>query len=423
MRMTVPAIAALALASLQACNGPWNMEPEDPPPSSLRVSAMPLAGRTFDTIWVERIQPIDLARRGLEFVKPGSWLRIVQEDGSRRDTIVFRPASGTPRAWTTDSKVVAAYGAKLFLQGRIVWNSAPDFPAGDRTAESEISASATLPARYALRKEALAPLDALFATLSSGGDPGSASELLAALLREDSARVRRHSVGLATCDSFRQGRMVFRRIRSGDTLWAVQDDRVVEGTRGSEIKRSLRPILVAQDVDRGHWGGLVSSVGFEPGRAFVLGPIQRVEFEIRGDWNVGYDDSVRMFQPGNSVMLSVDAPDQPGMSGYPDTMSLPLMVLAHTGRNMVRTMAVERSYVAYHQAMMENESGAWNYSSIHGANGYFVGAAADSFEIHLRAVRDTFAMDALRRTWCKEIADLAPHERAQWTYGVDCAAR
>lgn len=421
MRTLSCATLVAAMAFLQSCNGPWNMEPEDPPPPLLRISAMPVAGKPYDTIWVERIQPIDLARRGVEFVKPGSWMRIVQTDGNRQDTIVYRQSPGTPRAWIADSSRVVPWGASLSLEAHIVWNSADDFPAGDRTTESDIAANTVLPRRYELRKDALAPLDVFFRSLSAGDDPGSASALLDLLKEEDAARVRELFVTEATCDSFRQGKFVLRPFKSGDSLWAILDDRIVEGAFGDPVKRSLRPVLVAQVVDRERWGGLVSSIGFDPSRARILGPIQRVDFQIRGDWKVSREDSANLFQPGNSRMLSVDEPDQPGMRGYPDTMSLPVMVLGHTGRNMVRTMAVERSYLNYHGTMMDNESGAWSYSAIRGASGFFSGAAADSFEIQVRAVRDTFAMGALRRAWCAELASVPSEKRAPWTVGVDCS--
>lgn len=414
------AAAFVGMVSLQSCNGPWNMEPEAPDPLRLRIWAMPVAGRTYDTIWVERIQPIDLQRRGVEFIKPGSWLRIVQNDGNRQDTIVYRQSAATPRAWITDSRVVGAWGATLSLQAHIVWNSANDFPSGDQTTESEISAQTVLPRRYELRKDALVPLDALFRTLSVSGDPASASALLAQLGEESPEKVRRYSVTEATCDSFLQGRFVVRPFRSGDTAWSILDDRIVQGSTGAPVKRSLRSILVTQVVDRERWGGLVSAVGFEPSRARILSPIQRVEFQIRGDWTVGHDDSVGLFQPGNSRMLSVDEPDQPGMQGYPDTMSLPMMVLGYTGANVVRTLAVERSYLSYHNTMMENSSGAWSYSTIQGATGFFSGAAADSFVVHIKAARDTFAVASLRKTWCGELAATSPEERAPWTANVDC---
>ncbi|QQS05955.1 MAG: hypothetical protein IPK50_03470 [Fibrobacterota bacterium] len=409
-----------SIASLQSCNGPWNMEPESPEPLQLRISAMPIAGRRYDTIWVERIQPIDLTRRGVEFVKPGSWLRIVQLDGNRLDTVVYRKSEDTPRAWITDSRVVAPFGATLKLEAHIAWNSAGDFPAGDETTHSDISAQTVLPRRYELRKVALAPLDMLFRSLSVSGNPGSASALLALLDAESRENVRRYSVTEATCDSFLQGRFVLRPFRSGDTAWAILDDRIVEGARGVPVKRALRPILVSQSLDRERWGGLVSVVGYDPSRARILGPIQRVGFEIRGDWTVGHEDSVGMFQPGDSRMLSVDEPDQPGMAGYPDTMSLPAMVLGYTGRNVVRTLAVERSYITNHNTMMENSSGAWSFSALHGASGFFAGAAADSFEIHLQAAADTFSVASLRKVWCGELAKTSPEKRAPWTAGVDC---
>lgn len=423
MRISIIATLVAAMVSLQSCNGPWNLEPEDPPPPTLRVSAMPVAGRTHDTIWVERIQPIDLARRGADFVKPGSWMRVVQTDGIRHDTVVYHQSPGTPRAWITDSRAVVPYGGELSLEAHIVWNSADDFPAGDRTATSDLSGRTVLPRRYELRKEALAPLDVFFRSLSAGEDPGSASALLSLLTAENASRVRELSVTESTCDSFRQGRFVLRPFRSGDSLWAILDDRIVEGDMGSQVKRSLRPILVAQTVDRERWGGVASSIGFDPTRARILGPIQRVDFQIRGDWAVNHEDSAKMFQPGNSRMLSVDEPDQPGMRNYPDTMSLPVMLLSLTGTNVVRTLAVERSYLSYHSAMMDNESGAWSYSAIQGASGFFSGAAADSFVVHVRAARDTFAMDALRRAWCVEFASTSPEKRAPWTAGVDCSGR
>jgi hypothetical protein len=136
---------------------------------------------------------------------------------------------------------------------------------------------------------------------------------------------------------------------------------------------------------------------------------------------VGHDDSVAMFQPGNSRMLSVDDPEQGTMMGYPDTMQLPQMVLSHTGRNVVRALAVDRTYAIYHRTMMENESGAWNYAAVKGAQGYFAGAAPESLDVFMMAARDTFPVASLRRTWCRELSSTPPRKRATWTAAVDCS--
>jgi hypothetical protein len=199
------------------------------------------------------------------------------------------------------------------------------------------------------------------------------------------------------------------------------DDAMVDGPMGDRVKRSLRPIVISQEVDHERWGGLVTSIEFDPARARILGPIERLGFQIRGDWAVGHDDSVAMFQPGNSRMLSVDDPEQGTMMGYPDTMQLPQMVLSFTGRNLLRALAVDRTYAIHHRTMMENESGAWNYSALEGARGYFAGAAPESLEVFVKAVRDTFPVASLRRTWCRELSTTHPRKRAPWTSAVDCS--
>ncbi len=411
-------VGALGLA---ACDGPWNLEPEPPAPLVLRVSAMPVAGRPFDTIWVERIQPMGLAERGIDFVKAGSWLRVLRVDGNRHDTVEYVRSPATPRAWIPVSPDTVPYGATLRLEAHVVWNSADDFPSGDRTTESDIRGETTLPRFYRMDKGMLAPLDMLFRTLSVADRPGTAAGLLAALDAEDAAGVARLGVTEATCDSFLQGRFVLRPLRSGDSAWAIMDDEMVDGPMGDRVKRSLRPIVLAQEVDHERWGGLVTSIGFDPARARILGPIERLGFQIRGDWTVGYDDSVAMFQPGNSRMLSVDDPEQGTMMGYPDTMQLPQMVLSFTGRNVLRALAVERTYAIHHRTMMENSSGAWNYTSLRGAQGYFAGAAPESLEVFVRAARDTFPVASLRRTWCRELSSTPARERATWTSTVDCS--
>lgn len=421
--MTRNTIASLfvCVLGLAACNGPWNMEPDSPDPLVLRVSAMPVAGRPYDTIWVERIQPMGLAERGVDFVKAGSWLRVLRVDGNRHDTVEYVRSPGTPRAWIPVLPDTVPYGATLRLEAHVVWNSAADFPSGDQTTESDIRGETTLPRFYRMHKEMLAPLDMLFQTLSVADHPGSASGLLAALKAEDAGEVARRGVTEATCDSFLQGRFVLRPFSSGDSAWMIMDDALADGPMGDRVKRSLRPIVLSQDVDRERWGGLVTSIGFDPSRARILGPIERVEYQIRGDWATSYDDSVKMFQPGNSRMLAVDDPQQATMMGYPDTMQLPQMVLSYTGRNVVRALAVDRTYAIHHRTMMENESGAWNYTALKGAQGYFAGAAPESLEVFVKAVRDTFPVASLRRTWCRELSATPPRERAPWTSTVDCS--
>lgn len=418
------AVFAVALPLLLAsCDGPWNMEPEDPAPPRLRVSAMPVAGRTYDTIWLERIQAIDLAARGLAFVKPGSWMRVVRTDGPTPDTVVYRPSPDQPRAWIPQRSALVPYGATLRLEAHVVWNSADDFPRGDRTTESDLSAETTLPRKYALAKDMLAPLDALFGALSASATAVDAEALFSVLRGEDPGRVARFSVTPATCDSFLQGMFVVRSIRSGDTVWAILDDALGQGPLGEPVKRSLRPIQIRQDIDRERWGGMITAIGFDPSRARILGPVQRMGFEIRGDGKVRHSDSAAMFQPGDSRMLSVDDPEQPSILGYPERGELPMMVLNYTGRAVVRALAVDRSYASYHRAMMDNGSGAWSYTSVRGATGYFAGAAPDSLVFEVRAVRDTFSVAALRAAWCRDRAETAPEKLSPWELRVDCSAR
>ena len=411
----------VGVLGLAACDGPWNLEPEPPAPLVLRVSAMPVAGRPFDTIWVERIQPMGLAERGIDFVKAGSWLRVLRVDGNRLDTVEYVRSPATPRAWIPVSPDTVPYGATLRLEAHVVWNSAADFPSGDQTTESDIRGETTLPRFYRMDDTMLAPLDMLFRTLSVADRSGTAAGLLGILKAEDAAGVARLGVTEATCDSFLQGRFVVRPFRSGDSAWAIMDDEMVDGPMGDRVKRSLRPMILVQEVDHERWGGLVTSIGFDPTRARILGPIERLGFQIRGDWVVGYDDSVAMFQPGNSRMLAVDDPGQGTMMGYPDTMQLPQMVLSITGRNVLRALAVDRSYAIHHRTMMENESGAWSYTSVTGAQGYFAGAAPESLEVFVKAVRDTFPVASLRKTWCRELSATHPRERATWTSTVDCS--
>lgn len=420
-RNLLPVLALAAL--LPSCQGPWNLQPQEPDPPTLRISALPVAGRTWDTVWVERIQPLALESRGLAFVGPGSWLRILVKKPLGEDTIRFEPSVENPRAWIArDRSALVPWGASLHLEAHLVWNSSAAFPGSTEWTESDVSGDATTPVRYGLKPTMGAPLDVFFRALAGGDGGADPAGLLEVLRSEDDAKVRGLGVTEATCDSFLRGRWVQRTFRSGDTAWAIADDRLVDDRFGRPIKRSLRPFLVEQEVDLQGWGGLVSAIEFDPTRARILGPIQRVGFEIRGNSTLEREDSLGLYQPGSSRMLSVDGPDQAGMMGYPQVMALPSMLLSVTGRNVVRTLAVDRAYVAYHQAMMENESGQWAYSSLHGATGFFSGGAADSLVFQVRAVRDTFALPVLREMWCADQAGRPARERPVW-HDQACGSR
>lgn len=404
-----------AFALLAACSGPWDMGVDGHSADrSLWISSVQVAGRAFDTLWIEGTSPLDRAYDPTTAaVGEGSTVQVVQDSAGVRDTVVFTSVAGLPRAWlprAADTAKRVRWGADLFLSADLV------LPDGSR---KRVSASSYTPIGYAMADSFAVPMEALHPRLANGAFRLEALDLqkrgdtaaLAALIRDldPSGRFfQRWRVGDADFRAFLQGRSVMREAsmkgRILDTLWYITDDFPVSahslvGEAPQGIQATYRQWIFRQRLDRRRSSGTVLMQGFDPTRARIVSLMDK-QFEK----SFGEFDTVAFFQRGDTrtwlINPNVASADVPG---WPDSVLITNAYFGYTGRNRIYAWNVDSLYYE-HFKVLSGETGDGRYSvpNIQGAKGYFTGAGVDSAAFDLEiANADTIGVGVLRAAWCK----------------------
>jgi hypothetical protein len=414
------AAAALSLAlALAACNGPWNMEPDtESRPVKLWASALLVADRPLDTLWLER--PVSLGETrdpAAAFIDPAA-SEVYVTTGS--DTLRFLPAPGTAAAWLpADTAHRVRRGARYHLFARVRWNAAAGFPRETSWRSEILRASTRVPETFSIDSVFQAPVEALHRSLSTGlpestlrrahSDAAYRSILydsLAALPAGESfaAKVSRDAFA-----SYLEGKAAFVPVRGGDTLHYIFDGSEAVEYTGRVQQRSSLPWLFTTRNDGPDFGGLILSQHFDSSRSRILDPVTAFALDA-----FGKDlDSAEYFQSGNVRPVLVAGPYYTGIKGYPDTLRLTNILLGYTGRTVLRGYATDPLYWEYYRGMWmtgtEQMSGlgggnsraqnALRVSNVENGDGYFCGAVADSIAFHVEAARDTLDNASLRAAW------------------------
>jgi hypothetical protein len=414
-------IAGLAAAlSLAACNGPWNMEPDTAPrPIKLWASALLVAERPLDTLWLER--PISLGKkwdRKAAFIdEAASEIYIV---GGGKDTVRFRPSVDRPAAWLPmDTAYRVKRGTRYDLTARVRWNAAPDFPGGQAYRTETLRATTLVPRQFAFDSVFQVPVEALHRSLSVGLPAGSIGRA-----HSDSAYRQRLYDSLAALPGagrfaarvshtaftdFIHGKAAFVPVRGEDTLHYIFDDSPVIDYTGRTQKRYSLPWLFTTRNDGKDFGGVILSQHFDSTRSRILDPITKFASEV---FDQGLD-SAEFFQAGAIRPMIIGGSYFSGLKGYPDTLRLTNIMLGYTGRTVMHGYATDPHYWEYYKALFQTGSSqqtghgggntraqnALPFTNVENGEGYFCGAVADSVAFHVSAAKDTVDNALLRSAY------------------------
>lgn len=402
---TKTAILLSSLLALAACDGPWNMSPDtDPKPQRLWVSGFLVGGRAFDTLWIERPLPVEAKRDTASpfVVAAESRLRIVRTDVP--DTIEYRLLPDYSSAWVpVDPARRVERGGRYRLEGRIRWSEYR----GETRADS-ISATTFVPRTYALSDSIWAPIEALHPSLATGLPldivQKAASDPVYALKLWDSLNairpLGRYGLTLEDVATYLRGGEIYRPVAEGDTVFFITDPTPVRDPSGNIVQRLSRQFKFPQRFDREQWGGIFVTLANEGDGARIYDPLtQRFIASFGGDL-----DTSRLYQGEKPIPYDVLPAFIPNRLGYPDTVWVSNLFQPRTGRTTWHTYAFDSLYFEYWRSLTQS-SGANNalrYSNVRGADGFFAGAAQDSFVVHVQATKDTIPYEQIRRVWCRD---------------------
>lgn len=420
--------AAMAVLTLIACNGPWNMEPDDGPRDpKLWVSMLLVADRPLDTLWVERPLLLDrMADPAASFIDTAaSSLSVIEPEAG--DTLRFSPVPGKSAAWVAeDTSYRVGRGKRYLLDARLRWNASRDFPSGSEWRTETLAAETRVPSTYALDSVAQAPIETLHPSLAVGLPAASADRARADVSYRnalyDSLNTLPGVRSLASRgvdgDAFAaylEGYAVYRPIGREDTVHFIFDATPARENSGDALMRYSLPLFFSQHVDKRDFGGVILSQRFDSTRARIVNPMLKGIMASHG-----MDlDTASLYQRGSVRPQSIRAPYTSGMDGYPDTLRVSNLAWGYTGRTVMRAYAVDPLYYEYYKGLIGSgaEGGGGlgggssrpqnvlRYTNIRNGEGYFAGAVADSFAINVRAAYDTIPVASLRETWLKDQAD------------------
>lgn len=406
MRKTILFAALLAMT---ACDGPWNTMPDDSQSSEpvLRVSLFAVGGRNWDTLWLERTQPLSQSYDSTRaFVDPAGTSMAV-EDSRGRVAMTWHLAASSAVAWVPDSQKAVSAGTEYVLRAHVRWNADWNWPAAATWRTADIQASTAVPATWSVDHVAKAPVEMLIPQLAAGGEVGEGTAILDSLDRRFPGWSARWGLTGATLDSLRRGAPVFRSVRSGDSLWYISDlDHKVTNFDGKTVERAYRQILFTQHPGAGFSGEFAVN-RFDPQGFRVLDPITKALRETLGKTSWSAKDSASLFQAGDTRYVfgpySAYAPD---LYGWPATFPFTNLYLTYTGINTFYFYSVDSQYVVYQSQLQKSASGdntALPYTNVKGATGYFAGALVDSFRIHnVVEGAQLFPVPGLRGAACRE---------------------
>lgn len=421
---TLKTLAALATLGLAACNGPWNMQPDEGPQDpKLWVSMLLIADRPLDTLWIERPLLLDRKSDPAVLFVDAAESRIAIMDPAAGDTLHFRPVEGRAAAWVAeDTAYRVRRGAWYLLEAGLRWNASKEFPSGADWRNETLTAETRVPAAYALDSTVQVPAEALHPSLSVGLPSAMVTRALAEPAYRQSVYdslnalpdVRSLAARGITEDDFAaylEGRTVFRPVGKEDTVYSIYDGTPSTDYTGTSFRRYSLSYLFTQRIDKRDFGGVILAQRFDSSRARIYSPMYKdILASVGGDL-----DSAGFYQRGEVRPLKVSGSYYSGIQGYPDTLRVTNMEWGYTGRNVLIAYSVDPLYYEYYKGLIgtgaegggglgggsSRPQNVLRYSNIGNGDGYFCGAVADSFAINIRAVRDTIPVSALRNAWLR----------------------
>jgi hypothetical protein len=429
-RFARPFLAAAAALLAGCLLGPWNLTPQDGQAKvRLEVACMLVAGRPFDTLWLERPLAFATGYDSADAFVDTSATRIfvVRADVSPAETVFYRRSTSYSRAWLPDGNArdTVRMGGRYRLTAAVTWDAAREYPRESEVRVDTLEAETYVQRRYAVRDTALVPIEALHPSLSLGLPPAVAAKALgdAAALNSlyDSLEAIRSlsALGATRADFLRylQGYLVLKPLASGDSAWYIFDPSKVADPDPRDpdpIGRYSRQWYFLQDFDARDFGGLASVYAYDTSGSRILDPIFQA---LRNNFGRDRIDSAGQYQIGHTRFLGVTAASDPANPGYPDTVAWSNRNLGYAGRDAIYFYAVDSLYAEYQRGFPGvnvslgggnggggNGSNLVRYSNVRNGDGYFAAAALDSFVVHLSALKDTLSIPALHRAWLEREA-------------------
>lgn len=398
----------LSFLTLAACDGPWNTLPEDyvEPDPSLRVSLFAVGDRNFDTLWLERSQPLSITYDSTRAFVDSADIRIVAADDGT--TLVrYAKVPGSAVAWVPESPVKVVAGKSYRLKAHVVWNADKNWPRAKTPRTTDLEAVANVPRSWSVDQSAQVPVENLIPALAAGASAADTT-LLDSLERKYPGTTAKWNLTRGALDSLAKDIPVFRSFPSGDSLWYIYDDKnLVTNPDGKQVERAYRNILFRQRPGPG-FGGVFTVERFDPKGERIEDPVSRELRTTLGRTDFRLEDSARFYQPGETRYAFGPYPAfAPDVYGWPETYPFSNLTLAYTGRNTIYFYSVEPEYVVYQSQLSRLAQGdrtALPYSNVKNGNGYFTAALVDSFVVHLKATPGvrTFSVEALRGAACRK---------------------
>lgn len=398
---------ATSILLLSSCDGPWSMSPAEytPPDPQLNLSLFVVGGRDFDTLWLERTQPLELKYDSTRVFVQSADIQVVSADDGTV-LVKYSPVPGSAVAWVPQSQVKAVAGKKYRLNAHVVWNADKNWPSGVSTKTTDLVAEAKVPESWSVDKTALVPIENLIPALAAGADVTDSLTLLAPLEAEHPGTLAKWSMTSAMLDSLRSDKPVFRTMHSGDTIWYISDnEHVVTNPDGKQVKRAYRQILLRQHPST-DFGGVFAVERWDVNRAYVLDPLTKEARRTFGMGDIKQDDSASFYQPGNTRYGYGPYPAYlPDLFGWPNIYPFSNLTLSYTGPNMLYIYSVQEDYVIYQSQRAQQAQGsntAPPFTNVKGGGGYFAAALVDSFLFNLSVSgTDTFTVQSLRGSACR----------------------
>ena len=397
-----------SLLALSSCDGPWNTYPADytAPSPQLRVSLFVVGGRVFDTLWLERTQPLSVTYDStLKFVESATIQVVTADDGSK--VVGYSLVPGSAVAWVPDAQVKVVAGKSYRFTAHVVWNADKNWPAGKTVVTTDLVADAKVPDSWSIDSIVQVPVENLIPALSAGADVGDSLGMLVPLEKERPGTIAKWSFTSAMLDSLRQGLPASRPFRSGDSLWYISDSRhEVTNLDGKRVKRAYRNLIFRQRPGP-DFGGVFALERWDVSRARVLDPIKKEFMKTRGVTGFKLGDSAGYYQAGGTRYGFGPYPAfAPGLFGWPNFYPFSNLTFGYTGPNTVYFYSVQQEYVIYQTQLASQAQGSTDaipYTNVKGGSGYFTAALVDSFKVYIQATGvDTFSVEALRGAACRK---------------------
>jgi hypothetical protein len=401
-------LLSAALLLLSSCDGPWNTMPHnDPVPDPvLRLSLFAVGGKSWDTLHLDRTQPLDLTYDSTRAFVQSATVEVWDSTDGRR-AMTWHLATPSAVLWAPDSQASVQAGHSYAVHIHATWNADPDWPVSSTIKTTDLVAATAVPASYSIEKQVKVPAEMLIPQFAAGTESGPADSILDSLERRMPGWAARWNLDVASVDSLKAGLPVYRVANTGDTLWYISgNDAKVWNPDGKQVGRAYRPLLLGQHPGP-NFAGVFTVDRFDPNQAWILNAVTRQFMATLGRTSWTRADSAQLYQAGDTYYGYGPYPAfAPDLSHWPEVYTWSNLTFGYTGRNTMYFYSTDTQYIVYQSQLSKQAQGdktSLPYTNVRGGNGYFAAALVDSVQFFIRAEGvQTFQVQALRSAACRE---------------------